>query len=189
MNYFFGQYRQVDCTHVFRPKRRKNNYRPGKPPGYISPGHLHRVHKSTIGNRQKHTLSASKEKRGLAKSNVSNHFQNHFLKWLLRPPLDLKRFECFAFPENVFNFDTQKSAKKLKNFIFKHSGHLFLATTQLQNQFLILDYYPTLDLNVFKGFARLSQKTASTLLFRHFQKKDICHFQMLRTFAIHLKLA
>ena len=66
---------------------------------------------------------------------------------------------CFAFPENVFNFDTQKSAKKLKNVIFKHSGHLFLTITQLQNQVLILDYYPTLDLNVFKGFARLPENS------------------------------
>ena len=54
---------------------------------------------------------------------------------------------CLAFPENGFNFVTQKFAKNLKNALFKRSEHSFLSSRCLQHYFVRNFQWSDFDLN------------------------------------------
>ena len=77
----------------------------------------------------------------------------------------------------------------MENVISKHSKHLFLTLTKLQNRFLKSFLWENLDLKGFQCFASFSQKTISTSSHKTLQKSEKCHFKRLKTFVFFFKVA
>ena len=127
---------------------------------------------SSLGNVQKNW-----------KRNFSNAKNIHFfyLKVATKPfsnKLHMTKFYfkyywtlCFIFPENGFNFVTQKFAKNWKNAIFKHSDIRFLVQGSYKNT---LSHFPL------KRFQLCHSKIC--------KNTEKCPFQTLRTFVFELKV-
>ena len=89
---------------------------------------------------------------------------------------------CLTFPENSFNFVTQKFAKRSKSPFPNAHNIPFLTSRQLQNYYVKCFLWLTLNLNSFDCFASLSQKTVSISSLKNLQKIEKCHFKMLGSF-------
>ena len=96
---------------------------------------------------------------------------------------------CVTFPQNGFNFVTQKLAKNWKILFLKRSQHSFLRSGQLQNYLLKSFLWPNFDLNSLEHFASFSQKMISTSSLKNSQKTEKCSFKTLTTYIFELKAA
>ena len=96
---------------------------------------------------------------------------------------------CLIFPENAFNFVTEKFAKKLKNDLFKRSDHSFFSSRYLKKHLLRSFSLPNFNLKCFEPFASLSQKIVSTLPLKNLQKIEKCSIETLTTFIFELNVA
>ena len=96
---------------------------------------------------------------------------------------------CLTFPENGFNFVTQKFAKKLKNTFFRRLEHSFFSSSLHQNHFLGSFLWQNFDLNRFEHFASPFQKMVRTSSLKNLQKCEKWPFQTLRTFIFEVKVA
>ena len=113
-----------------------------------------------------------------------------FSKKLLVTKLWFKQFwtPCLTFPENGFNFVTQKFAKKTEKCPFQTHIILVSSFRKCENHYPRSSLWPNFDLNNFERFASLSQKMVSTSSVKNFQKTEKCSFQTLRTFVFEFKV-
>ena len=95
---------------------------------------------------------------------------------------------CLEFPENCFNFVTQKFAKNRKMLFQTLRTYVFefkVAWKPFSKKLPMIKFY----LNSFEHFASQSQKMVSTLSVKILQKTKKCYFQTPTILVLELKEA